>query len=122
MSNASFYSKLNKDQKYILICCFCFAVNGLYAMILGSLLPLISNEYNLNNTVSGGLISAHQAGNLIAGFIAGILPVYLGRKKQLFSYVVLSSWVFHYDDYRKSGSASFRLFIYRTKSWKYFKF
>jgi fucose permease len=93
MSNASFYSKLNKDQKYILICCFfVFAVNGLYAMILGSLLPLISNEYNLNNTVSGGLISAHQAGNLIAGFIAGILPVYLGRKKAIIflcSFVVM---------------------------------
>ena len=52
-------------------------------MILGSLLPLISNEYGLNNTVSGGLISAHQSGNLIAGFIAGILPVYLGRKKAI---------------------------------------
>ncbi len=52
-------------------------------MILGSLLPIISTEYDLNNTVSGGLISAHQTGNLIAGFIAGILPIYLGRKKAI---------------------------------------
>ncbi len=93
MLNLSFYSKLNKDQRYILTCCFfVFAVNGLYAMILGSILPLISNEYGLNNTVSGGLISAHQAGNLIAGFIAGILPVYLGRKKAIIflcSFVVM---------------------------------
>ncbi len=80
----SFYTQLNKNQRYILICCFfVFAVNGLYAMVLGSLLPLISMEYGLNDTVSGGLISAHQVGNLVAGFIAGVLPLYLGRKKSI---------------------------------------
>ncbi|HHX61295.1 MAG TPA: MFS transporter [Epulopiscium sp.] len=78
----SFYSKLNAKQKYIINCCFfVFAVNGLYGMILGSLLPLISDQYGLNNTVSGALLSAHQVGNLVAGFLAGILPLYLGRKK-----------------------------------------
>lgn len=89
----TFYSKLNSKERYILICCFfVFAVNGLYGMILGSLLPLISSEYGLNNTISGGLLSAHQMGNLIAGFIAGILPLYLGRKKSIMflcSFVVL---------------------------------
>lgn len=80
----SFYSKLNKKERYIMMCCFfVFAVNGLYAMILGSLLPLISKQYGLNNTVSGALLSAHQVGNLVAGFIAGILPLYLGRKKSI---------------------------------------
>lgn len=84
MKDQTFYSKLDKDKKYILICCFfVFAVNGLYGMILGSLLPLISTEYGLNNTLSGTLLSAHQAGNLIAGFIAGMLPLYLGRKKAI---------------------------------------
>jgi len=82
MTQPSFYAQLDSRNKYILLCCFfVFAVNGLYGMILGSLLPLISNAYNLNNTISGGLISAHQVGNLIAGFIAGVLPLYLGRKK-----------------------------------------
>lgn len=82
MAKPSFFSQLDPRNKYILLCCFfVFAVNGLYGMILGSLLPLISNAYNLNNTISGGLISAHQVGNLIAGFIAGVLPLYLGRKK-----------------------------------------
>ena len=80
----SFYAKLERNEKYILICCFfLFSVNGLFAMILGSLLPLISAEYDLSNTVSGALISAHQAGNLTAGFLAGILPFYLGRKNAL---------------------------------------
>lgn len=93
MKQPLFYSELGKDEKYILICCFfVFAVNGLYAMILGSLLPIISNEYGLNNTMSGALLSAHQAGNLIAGFIAGVLPLYLGRKKAIMflcSFVVM---------------------------------
>lgn len=89
----SFYMQLNKGQRYVLNCCFfVFAVNGLYSMILGSLLPLISFEYALKDTVSGVLISAHQAGNLISGFIAGILPLYLGRKKSIIflcSFVVM---------------------------------
>ncbi len=93
MKQPLFYSKLGNDEKYILICCFfVFAVNGLYAMILGSLLPIISSEYGLNNTMSGALLSAHQAGNLIAGFIAGVLPLYLGRKKAIMflcSFVVI---------------------------------
>ena len=93
MKKTSFYSNLDKNNKYILICCFfVFAVNGLYSMSLGSLLPIISNEYGLNDTLSGALLSAHQAGNLIAGFIAGVLPLYLGRKKSIMflcSFVVM---------------------------------
>ncbi|WP_291633189.1 sugar MFS transporter [Clostridium sp.] len=84
MEKQSFYSQLDKDNRYIINCCFfVFAVNGLYSMILGSLLPIISDEYGLNNTMSGALLSAHQAGNLISGFIAGVLPLYLGRKKAI---------------------------------------
>ncbi len=87
----SFYSNLNAKQKYIINCCFfVFAVNGVYGMILGSLLPLISDQYGLNNTVSGALLSAHQVGNLVAGFVAGVLPLYLGRKK---SVMFLSTFV-----------------------------
>jgi len=93
MKTQSFYSNLDKNNRYILNCCFfVFAVNGLYAMILGSLLPIISMEYGLNNTMSGALLSAHQAGNLISGFIAGVLPLYLGRKKSIMflcSFVVM---------------------------------
>ncbi|PKM94422.1 MAG: MFS transporter [Firmicutes bacterium HGW-Firmicutes-1] len=93
MKEQSFYAQLDQHSKYILKCCFfVFAVNGLYGMILGSILPLISNEYGLNNIISGALLSAHQVGNLIAGFIAGILPIYLGRKKSIMflcSFVVM---------------------------------
>lgn len=79
-----FYTQLDKKNQYIMKCCyFVFAVNGLFAIILGSLIPLISSEYGLNNTATGTLLSAHQAGTLISGFVSGILPFYLGRKKSI---------------------------------------
>ncbi|WP_086350867.1 MFS transporter [Candidatus Enterococcus clewellii] len=91
MLKNSFYQELSEANKYIIRCCFfIFFVNGLYAMIFGSLLPLLSESYALNDTVSGMLISSHQAGNLLAGLLAGILPVYLGRKKSI---LFLSSFV-----------------------------
>ncbi|MDD3766137.1 MAG: MFS transporter [Eubacteriales bacterium] len=84
MKSQSFYKQLGKDERYILTCCFfVFAVNGLYSMILGSMLPLISSEYQLSNVISGSLISAHQIGNLLASFIAGVLPIYIGRKNSV---------------------------------------
>lgn len=91
MLKNSFYDELSETNKYIIKCCFfIFFVNGLYAMVFGSILPLLSEAYQLNDTVSGMLISSHQAGNLIAGFLAGILPVYLGRKNSI---LFLSSFV-----------------------------
>lgn len=91
MLKNSFYQELSETNKYIIRCCFfIFFVNGLYAMIFGSLLPLLSEAYELNDTVSGMLISSHQAGNLLAGLLAGILPVYLGRKNAI---LFLSSFV-----------------------------
>ncbi|MGO4936092.1 MFS transporter [Fundicoccus sp. Sow4_H7] len=91
MKNASFFSRLSSNEKYIVKCMYyVFAVNGLYAMIMGPLLPYISEAYQLSNTVSGSLISAHYTGNLLSSFIAGILPAYIGRKN---SVVLLSSFV-----------------------------
>lgn len=86
-----FYKNLDSVNRYILWCCFfIFFVNGLYSMVFGSILPLLSESYNLSDTTSGMLLSSHQAGNLIAGFIAGILPIYYGRKKSI---LFLSSFV-----------------------------
>lgn len=84
MATESFYARLQEDEKYIVKCCyFVFAVNGLYGMIMGSLLPYISEAYNLSDTISGSLLSSHYVGNLLASFIAGILPLYLGRKRSI---------------------------------------
>lgn len=91
MGKNNFYSRLDQGEKYIVKAIFyVFFVNGIFIMVIGALLPLISEVYGLSDTFSGALISAHFVGNLIAGFVAGILPAYLGRKKSI---VVLSSFV-----------------------------
>lgn len=85
------YKELSASDRYILLCCyFIFFINGFYAMVFGAIIPLISTEYQLSDTVSGLLLSGHQLGNLIAGLVAGILPVYYGRKKSI---LFLSSFV-----------------------------
>ena len=91
MQKENFYTRLDKREKFILNAVFyVFFVNGIFAMIMGSLLPLISREYNLSDTMSGSLISMHSLGNLISGFAAGVLPLYIGRKRSI---VMLSSFV-----------------------------
>ncbi|MBO1265330.1 MFS transporter [Proteiniclasticum sp. SCR006] len=91
MQHENFYTRLDKREKFILNAVFyVFFVNGIFAMVMGSLLPLISREYGLSDTLSGSLISAHSLGNLAAGFVAGVLPLYLGRKRSI---VMLSSFV-----------------------------
>ncbi|WP_071131801.1 MFS transporter [Enterococcus timonensis] len=91
MKMPQFYTALDAKKRYVLKCCYyVFAVNGLYGMIMGSLLPYISSAYHLSDTVAGSLLSAHYVGNLLASFIAGILPLYLGRKR---SVIFLSSFV-----------------------------
>ncbi len=87
----NFYSRLDSDEKYIMKAIFyVFFVNGIFIMVIGALLPILSKVYGLSDTFSGALISAHFVGNLIAGFVAGVLPEYLGRKK---SVLFLSSFV-----------------------------
>ncbi|WP_313125590.1 MFS transporter [Proteiniclasticum ruminis] len=91
MDKQNFYTRLDKKDRSVLNAVFyVFFVNGIFAMIMGSLLPMISLEYNLSDTLSGSLISAHSVGNLISGFVAGVLPMYLGRKRSI---VFLSSFV-----------------------------
>ena len=91
LAKESFYTRLAANEKYIVKAAYyVFAVNGLFGMIMGSLLPYISEAYNLSDTVSGSLLSSHYVGNLLASFIAGILPLYLGRKRSI---MLLSSFV-----------------------------
>ncbi|APZ49490.1 hypothetical protein BW721_07270 [Jeotgalibaca sp. PTS2502] len=40
--------------------------------------------------MSGSLLSSHYVGNLLASFFAGVLPIYLGRKKAV---ILMSSFV-----------------------------
>ncbi len=91
MKRENFYMRLDQDEKYIMKAIFyVFFVNGIFIMVIGALLPILSEVYGLSDTFSGALISAHFVGNLFSGFMAGILPAYIGRKK---SVLLLSSFV-----------------------------
>lgn len=82
MGKNSFYAELNNDSKYVInVCYFAYIINGLFVIGLDTIMPFLSIEYNLSHTVSGLLISSARAGNFIAGLFAGLLQLYLGRKK-----------------------------------------
>ncbi len=60
---------------------FTFFVSGAAAQPLGSFIPFLRSAYGLGYDVSGALLSAQSAGNLIAVLAAGLLPALLGRRR-----------------------------------------
>lgn len=68
----------NTLLKYVL---FTFFASGAAAQPLGSFIPFLRDAYGLGYDLSGALLSAQSAGNLLAVLAAGLLPVYLGRRK-----------------------------------------
>ena len=79
------FQKLSKDPQLLAIVFFAFFSNGMMSTMIGSILPLMTAEYQLSYTVGGMAISAHQAGNLLACFVSGFLPYAIGRKKSTIS-------------------------------------
>ena len=79
-----FLQKLNKTEKSLLYTCFfAFLCNGLVTLLLGSLIPDLKATWGLSDTQSGVLLSAYSTGNLVAGFISGVIPLYLGRRRSI---------------------------------------
>ncbi len=60
---------------------FTFFVSGAAAQPLGSFIPFLRSAYGLGYDVSGALLSAQSAGNLIAVLVSGLLPALLGRRR-----------------------------------------
>ena len=60
-----------------------FAFNGVLALTIGALLPYIRDSYDLNYAFAGLLVSLHSVGNLCASFAAGVLPLFVGRRKSV---------------------------------------
>ena len=88
----TFIKKLDRNSRIILFTCFfAFFCNGALSLMMGSAIPDLKLAYHLSDTVSGVFLSAHSAGNLIAGFISGVLPLYLGRRRSI---MLLSSLMF----------------------------
>ena len=83
---------LFKDQnkkKQLIFTYGAFAMNGMLALSIGSLLPFIRDAKGLDYAFAGMIVSLHSVGNLISSFVAGALPLKLGRKKSI---LVLNSF------------------------------
>jgi fucose permease len=64
-------------------CFFAFLFNGVLTMMIGSALPDMKATYHLSDTQAGLMLSGHSAGNLIACFLSGLVPLWLGRRKSI---------------------------------------
>jgi len=83
---------LTRPQRTLLYACFyAFFCNGLIALMQGSMMPDMKAAYGLTDTMGGLMLSAHSIGNLAAGFLSGVVGVWLGRKKTA---IMLSSLAF----------------------------
>ncbi len=80
----SFVKRLDRHEKWALFACFFgFFTNGTLSLMMGSVMPDLKAAYTLSDTTSGLFISAHSAGNLIAGLISGLIPLWLGQKRSI---------------------------------------
>lgn len=79
-----FFKKMDKRAKAVLLACyFAFFCNGTLSLMMGSMLPDMKAAYGLSDTVSGLFLSAHSAGNVIAGFVSALVPLFLGERKSI---------------------------------------
>ena len=76
-----FGTKEKKQQFFISY--IAFIMNGMLALSIGSLLPFIRDARGLDYAFGGLIVSLHSAGNLVASFAAGTLPVLIGRKRTI---------------------------------------
>lgn len=80
----SFMKKLDRVQRALIYTCFyAFFCNGLISLTMGSLMPDMKAAYGLSDTVGGVMLSAHSIGNLVAGFVSSLIPLYLGRRRSV---------------------------------------
>lgn len=80
----SFINKLDGRSRTLLYACFfAFFCNGALTLTMGSAIPDLKATYGLNDTISGLFLSAHSAGNLVAGFVSGLVPLYLGQRRSI---------------------------------------
>lgn len=75
---------LTSTEKQQFAACYAtFFINGALALSIGALLPFIRDSYGLEYAFAGFLVSLHSIGNLLSSFLAGVLPIYLGKRKSI---------------------------------------
>ena len=78
-----------KRQDQLLYCVlFTFFVSGAASQPLGSFIPFLRETYGLSYDLSGMLLSCQSVGNLISVLLAGVLPLWLGRRRAILATAV----------------------------------
>lgn len=92
MKKQSFFNSLSPDNRYLVLSVFSiYLVQGIYIIMIGSALPMIKAEYQIDYQVGGMLLSVQSIGYLVMGAVTGILPKYLGMKRTI---LILTNFAF----------------------------
>lgn len=84
MKKTSFFQLLDRTDRYMVgNLFFLYLIQGIYTILIGSILPMLKAEYEIGYQIGGYLISAHSAGNIAAGLFAGLIPLMIGLKRSL---------------------------------------
>ena len=76
------FKQLSQENKKLFLQSYlAFFINGLLGLSLGAMLPYLSDSYHLNYGLAGALLSINSIGNLVSSFLAGVLPLHLGRRR-----------------------------------------
>lgn len=92
MKKQSVLKSLSRDNQYLVRNFFiAYFVMGMYLILIGSALPEIKAEYQIDYQVGGMMLSVQSVGYLVIGAFVGIVPRYLGAKQ---TYLILSNLAF----------------------------
>ena len=81
MRNKGFFSSLGKRKLGVVLNLFyAYMSLGLVLIMLGAILPELKADYALSYQVGGALLSVQSVGYVLAGLLAGYLPLLLGIK------------------------------------------
>ena len=79
-----FFQRLSGRDRYMVgNLFFLFLIQGIFVLLIGSVLPMMKEEYGLSYQVGGLMISAHSIGNMAAGLLAGLIPMVIGLKRSV---------------------------------------
>ena len=74
--------KFNRDEKFIIGGEFyIFFLLGVYALMVGAIVPWIRGEYGISYELSGLLISANSVGMIVMNLISSYTAILLGMKR-----------------------------------------
>lgn len=68
---------------------FSFLVNGMLAVMTGTIISYLVSDYGITYTAAGRMVAAQSIGNLVMVFLSGFIIQLIGRKKSLLLFPLL---------------------------------